>query len=207
MVSAEASIRRALALLGAASNDWCQKGPSDGSTPLYWPAAVTAARAHLAHTLTALEAPGAAQKSPASDADAKLGILWWNGLSERERAQWLRVANSAVPADAWQAFQQHGPAAPLRGRHGGARDRAVRIFPHDNKENDHMAKSKAVALMRAGEKARRAEQRVADAQRALAKAEKARDRADANYMDLVRASIADQVGTGTAGGEVAPQSA
>jgi hypothetical protein len=99
------AIRRALALLGAASNDWRQKGPSDGSTPLYWPAAVAAARAHLAHALTALEAPGAAHVAPAPDSDAELGMAWWNRISERERAQWLRVAGSAVPADAWAAFK------------------------------------------------------------------------------------------------------
>jgi hypothetical protein len=46
-MSATHSIQRALALLGAASNDWRNGGPSDGSSPLHWPVAVAAARAHL----------------------------------------------------------------------------------------------------------------------------------------------------------------
>ena len=48
-----------------------------------------------------------------------------------------------------------------------------------------MPMSKAVALMRAGEKARAADRRVNEAQRALKKALRARDRADAQYMALV----------------------
>jgi hypothetical protein len=34
------------------------------------------------------------------------GISWWNGLDEKDRAYWLTVAGSAVPADAWQAWLQ-----------------------------------------------------------------------------------------------------
>lgn len=34
-------------------------------------------------------------------ADERAGIDWWNSLSERERADWLRRASSAKPADAW----------------------------------------------------------------------------------------------------------
>ena len=37
--------------------------------------------------------------------DAALGIRWYNGLSKAERLHWHRVAGSAVPADAWRAFQ------------------------------------------------------------------------------------------------------
>ena len=37
--------------------------------------------------------------------DAGLGIAWYNRLSRAERALWHRVAGSAVPADAWRAFQ------------------------------------------------------------------------------------------------------
>lgn len=51
---AAGAVRRALALLGAASADWRQRGPSDGSTPLYWPIAVSAARAQLTHALTCM---------------------------------------------------------------------------------------------------------------------------------------------------------
>jgi hypothetical protein len=38
-------------------------------------------------------------------ADAEMGIAWYNRLSKAERALWHRVAASAVPADAWRAFQ------------------------------------------------------------------------------------------------------
>jgi hypothetical protein len=38
-------------------------------------------------------------------ADEQLGIDWWNGLSEERRAHWLKVANSAAPFAAWQAFR------------------------------------------------------------------------------------------------------
>ena len=38
-------------------------------------------------------------------ADAELGMAWYNRLSRAERALWHRVAGSAVPADAWAAFQ------------------------------------------------------------------------------------------------------
>lgn len=32
------------------------------------------------------------------------GVTWWNALQERERAHWLDVAGSAVPAEAWAAW-------------------------------------------------------------------------------------------------------
>jgi hypothetical protein len=38
--------------------------------------------------------------------DAELGIIRWNRLREIERAYWLARADSAVPADAWAAFQR-----------------------------------------------------------------------------------------------------
>ena len=37
--------------------------------------------------------------------DAELGMAWYNRLSRAERTLWHRVAASAVPADAWRAFQ------------------------------------------------------------------------------------------------------
>ena len=43
--------------------------------------------------------------------DAELGMRWYNGLSKAERLRWHRVAGSAVPADAWAAFQS-GRVAP-----------------------------------------------------------------------------------------------
>ena len=48
-----------------------------------------------------------------------------------------------------------------------------------------MPMSKAVALMRAMDKARVADRRVREAERALRKAQKARDKADAQYLALV----------------------
>jgi hypothetical protein len=38
--------------------------------------------------------------------DAELGMTWWNRLTERERAEWLRRADTAVPAEAWEAFKR-----------------------------------------------------------------------------------------------------
>jgi hypothetical protein len=32
-----------------------------------------------------------------------LGVEWWNGVSQSERAYWTNAASSAVPADAWRA--------------------------------------------------------------------------------------------------------
>jgi len=37
-------------------------------------------------------------------ADEQLGMAWWNGLPEERRAHWLKVAGSAAPVAAWQAF-------------------------------------------------------------------------------------------------------
>ena len=39
-------------------------------------------------------------------ADAEHGIAWYNRLSRAERIRWHGVAGSAVPADAWAAFQR-----------------------------------------------------------------------------------------------------
>lgn len=41
---------------------------------------------------------------------AEIGMQWWNSCSEAERGYWLKRANSAVPADAYEAFR----TAPLR---------------------------------------------------------------------------------------------
>lgn len=37
--------------------------------------------------------------------DERAGIDWWNALPEDARRFWLRVAMSAVPADAWRAYK------------------------------------------------------------------------------------------------------
>lgn len=49
--------------------------------------------------------PASAQPRPLVPADAELGIAWWNRIGAMERARWLAVVGSAVPADAWAAFQ------------------------------------------------------------------------------------------------------
>jgi hypothetical protein len=52
---------------------------------------------------------------PHSDAptpDEVAGMAWWNGLSEPERADWLRAAGSARPADAWEAWKRRQSAPP-----------------------------------------------------------------------------------------------
>jgi len=38
--------------------------------------------------------------------DERLGMEWWNALSEVARRDWLRRADSARPADAWAAFKR-----------------------------------------------------------------------------------------------------
>ncbi|MEJ0006440.1 MAG: hypothetical protein WDM77_08780 [Steroidobacteraceae bacterium] len=49
------SLARALRLLRAASPDWQRNGPTDGSEPLHWPAAVAAAQAHIEYALRLIE--------------------------------------------------------------------------------------------------------------------------------------------------------
>jgi len=52
--------------------------------------------------------------APVTD-DEKAGIAWWNGLTNTERAHWLKAAQTAVPAVAWRYFQRQqrpGVAAP-----------------------------------------------------------------------------------------------
>ena len=44
--------------------------------------------------------------------DEAMGIAWWNGLTEQERARWMQAAgNTGVAADAWAALKE-GRAAP-----------------------------------------------------------------------------------------------
>jgi hypothetical protein len=42
--------------------------------------------------------------------DETAGMVWWNSLTEVDRADWLARAGSAVPADAWAAYKQSGDA-------------------------------------------------------------------------------------------------
>lgn len=48
------------------------------------------------------EAGGGVFPIPAED--PHVGMTWWNGMSEKERARWLKIAKSARPADARQAW-------------------------------------------------------------------------------------------------------
>ena len=61
-------------------------------------------------------APVAALSSTEALADALLGMAWWNGLSEGERARWLDAADSAVPADAWAAYKAESYCPDCGGR-------------------------------------------------------------------------------------------
>jgi hypothetical protein len=54
-----------------------------------------------------------------------------------------------------------------------------------------MAKTKAVMVMRAADKVRLSDRRVSDAQRALSKALKAREKAESHYLRLVSESVAN----------------
>jgi hypothetical protein len=38
--------------------------------------------------------------------DAALGIAWWNGMTPRHRAEAMRAAESACPADAWEHWRR-----------------------------------------------------------------------------------------------------
>lgn len=40
--------------------------------------------------------------------DETAGMVWWNSLTEADRAAWLAQAGSAVPADAWVAYKRLG---------------------------------------------------------------------------------------------------
>jgi hypothetical protein len=66
-----------------------------------------------------------------ASADDELGIAWWNGLSERERARWSREAgNTGRAKDAWEAFkrsQQPMADDPLRDVHEALRQTVAEL--------------------------------------------------------------------------------
>lgn len=39
-------------------------------------------------------------------ADDQVGMIWWNALTEAERAYWLKRAESARAVDAWRAYKR-----------------------------------------------------------------------------------------------------
>lgn len=114
---ATAAVQRALDLLGRASEDWRNGAPRESGS-LHWPVAVNLARRELRQALEALESPechcvcgrehcpGACLESLGFEElqNARAGIAWWNGLNRAERRYWLEGADSAVPADAWEAY-------------------------------------------------------------------------------------------------------
>jgi hypothetical protein len=107
--AATAAAHRALELLSRASGDWRNGGGCE-SGALHWPVAVNLARRELRAALEALEQNGSgASACDGQLEDARAGIAWFNSLTPTERAHWLEIADSAVPADAWRAFQAGGP--------------------------------------------------------------------------------------------------
>ena len=102
------AVQGALVILGRASADWRNGGGCD-SGALHWPVAVSLARRQLHQALEALEPHPIPMPSSAELADALAGMAWFNSLTPSERREWLEVAGSAVPAEAWRAFQAGGP--------------------------------------------------------------------------------------------------
>ena len=66
-MSAAESVCHALRLLQAASPDWRHKGPTDGGESLFWPIAVSAAKAHLEHALQLLDVETVDEEVPAKN--------------------------------------------------------------------------------------------------------------------------------------------
>jgi hypothetical protein len=77
-------VRQVLDILERASDTW-HNGGANESGPLHWPVAVSLAR--RAH-------PRRAYRD-----------CLWKHLTPAQRLQWLRRAQSEVPADAWEAFK------------------------------------------------------------------------------------------------------
>jgi hypothetical protein len=124
--AATAAVREALTVLERASSDW-RNGNAHVPGPVHWTAAIPAAWKALSRALEALEMAGGAPAATATTrcpcgrehcpgdclgsldwqerADARDGIATYNSWTRAERMHWHQVARSAVPADAWRAFQ------------------------------------------------------------------------------------------------------
>jgi hypothetical protein len=37
--------------------------------------------------------------------DDEVGMVWWNRLSEQDRAQWAKAAGTGIAKDAWELFK------------------------------------------------------------------------------------------------------
>jgi hypothetical protein len=46
-------------------------------------------------------------------ADELAGVEWWNSLSEPRRADWLHLAETIKPAEAWAEFKRRTIQADL----------------------------------------------------------------------------------------------
>lgn len=46
------------------------------------------------------------QKTTAPTPDEEAGMIWWNSLDRIERGYWLALANTAIPAEAWECFKR-----------------------------------------------------------------------------------------------------
>ncbi len=102
--AATAAVREAIDLLSRASADW-RNGDAHQAGPVHWSAAVPAAWDALRRALRELEA---LETQGAVLEDARAGMAWFNSLTPTQRGHWLATAGSAVPADAWRAFQAGG---------------------------------------------------------------------------------------------------
>ncbi len=65
---------------------------------------------HARRTLTHLDrqaalAPSIALERPLTF-DEAAGMAWWNALTPAARKNWLRLAGSAVAADAWELYKR-----------------------------------------------------------------------------------------------------
>ncbi len=90
-------------MLSRAPVDW-RNGDGSQPGPLHWPVSVNLARRALREALEALEPRAWLPEHPDLE-DARAGMAWFNGLAPTERRHWLEVADSAVPADAWEAYK------------------------------------------------------------------------------------------------------
>jgi hypothetical protein len=52
---------------------------------------------------------------PTEAIDPQQGVTWWNALTEDQRGQWLKEADSARPADAYDVFLLAGAYADAEG--------------------------------------------------------------------------------------------
>lgn len=78
---------------------------SDGTAWSEWDESVRGRVSHLQKRFYELDKPFARDKTP----DEEMGMKWWNGMNETERAEVLRQAHEIIPnpsvADAWKLWR------------------------------------------------------------------------------------------------------